>query len=88
MGNTELRINGELVTDDEFRQELYQAAIEAMMRTAVARITSTLTPEELSQITVEPQPSTIDNIAFYTNGPHEIMNKIRDVSDKLGFARK
>jgi hypothetical protein len=42
-----------------------------------------LTPEEINEIIVRNLTTTSGGIFFHTSGPEEIMNKIREISDRL-----
>lgn len=83
MCDMEIKVNGNPVMNTEFKNELEQAAIQAMLEKLGSRISVELTPEEISQITVSSITGTISNLSFHTSGPEEVINKIRKALNQL-----
>ena len=89
MCDMELKINGELLLDAAFREELEQAAIGAIMAKLGDKILAELSPAEKTEIVLNMLPSTPSDIRFETySESHEIMNKIRAAEARLGIKRK
>jgi len=74
MIDLKMTVNGKPFTESNFEAEILKAVSEQVKNS----ITSIVSEEEASQITVDILGSTLDDLSLNVNGPEEIVNKIEN----------
>ena len=76
MFDVEITINGRPATEANIKDELEKATLEAMIDGLKETITSTITPQEARQISIDLVSAKLGDVSFKISGPDEIVRKV------------
>ena len=74
-------VNGKKIDPKNFSSEMEQAILPAVAEKATEVVKSKLSVEEVAQITIVIQGSSLDDLSMNVRGPEEIIKKLTDALD-------
>ncbi len=78
MFEIKMTINGKPMTEANIKNEIESMMLDAVVEGAKEAITSVLTQEEASQITINLIGNNIENLSLEVNGPEAIVAKVEN----------
>lgn len=76
MFKIEMTINGKPFNEVNFKDKMEKAVFQSVVESAKESVTSLISEEEVSKISIDVVGTDIDNLSLKINGPDEIVNKI------------